>query len=256
MKFEVNSFYYFPTEWGNSSGSIPVYVDEFILKVERKGIALLVEPRSIYPRVYDFVKEKYDEFSYVFTHDEELLTQIPNAKLLLYGTYSVEPQEKSKAVSMICSNKDLCEGHRARRMVANSLRDKIATFGEFDGGEWVSDLGTIYRPYRFNVAMENYRGGYYFTEKVCNCFASKAIPIYYGSPHIGEYFNADGIIQATTPEEVIRLTEELLKNDIEAEYDKRRDAIIENFRRVKKFRDWKELFLNTYGVMLEEGIKD
>ena len=255
MTLEVYSHYSFPTKWGDEPGTIPVYVDEWITKADKRGVAILAEPRCIYPNLYEYVANHYNDFRYVFTHDEELL-KLPNAKLLLYGTYNIESQqEKTKGISMICSKKELCGGHIARKGVALALKGMIDTFGEFDGGAWVDDLGEIYNPYRFNVAMENYRGGYYFTEKICNCFATMTVPIYYGSPYIGEYFNPDGIIQARTPYEVIELTEKLLKNDLKAEYEKRKGAIVQNYKRVAKYRDYKQLLFENYGDMLREDFK-
>ena len=256
MRLEVYSHYSFPKQWGDAPGTIPIYIDDWITKANKKGIAILVEPRSIYPGVYEHIKSHYNDFKYVFTHDEEIL-KLPNAKLLLYGTVNVGGVgKKTRAVSMICSKKELCEGHKARKMVANALKDKIRTLGEFDGGEWVEDLAEVYKPYKFNVAMENFSGGYYFTEKICNCFSTMTVPIYYGSPQIDRFFNSRGIIIARTPEEVIQKTEDLLARDIDVEYKKRIDAIIENYRRVQIFKDWKILFLQNYGEMLREDFKE
>ena len=48
--------------------------------------------------------------------------------------------------------------------------------------------------YMFCVVTENEIYSNYFTEKITDCFATKTIPIYYGSPCIAEYFNSDGIL--------------------------------------------------------------
>lgn len=253
MTFEVHSNYYFPEQWGNVPGTVPIYIDDWIMKADKRGIALLVEPRSICPGVYEYIKSHHNDFDIVFTHDEEIYAELPNTKLLLYGAITVAASwGKTKGISMICSKKELCEGHKARKMVANALKGKISTFGEFDGGPWVDHLEEIYQPFMFNVAMENYRGGFYFTEKILNCFATYTVPIYYGSPLIGNLFDRDGIIIARTPEDVIQRTEELLSKDIKSEYEKRKGAIAENYRRAQLFKDWRVLFLANYGKVLEE----
>lgn len=44
------------------------------------SIALLIEPRSIFPMVYDWMAIHYKEFKYVFTHDSILLNNCDNSK--------------------------------------------------------------------------------------------------------------------------------------------------------------------------------
>ena len=102
----------------------------------------------------------------------------------------------------------------------------------------------------FNVAMENYQDGYYFTEKICNCFASRVVPIYYGCPNIGEYFDTDGIVICDSPDDVIEKTQEILKNP-EDEYNKRISAIEDNFARVQKYRRFEPLFMEMYADKCE-----
>ena len=46
----------------------------------------------------------------------------------------------------------------------------------------------------FSIAIENASYETYFTEKLLDCFATGTIPVYYGAPDIGDYFNKDGII--------------------------------------------------------------
>ena len=129
------------------------------------------------------------------------------------------------------------------------LSDRIETYGTFNGGAYCED--EVYLSgYRFNVAMENYSDGHYFTEKICNCLASKTIPIYYGCPHIADYFNMNGIIYCKTTDEIIEAVDRVLK-DPKGEYDRRKDAIEENFRSVQRYRKYADLFLKTYGSLLE-----
>ncbi len=46
----------------------------------------------------------------------------------------------------------------------------------------------------FSVAIENASYETYFTEKLLDCFATGTIPIYLGSPDVGDYFDSNGII--------------------------------------------------------------
>lgn len=257
MKINLRSNYdSFPEKFGSGDGAVNFYVDNNVYyledKADDKGIALLVEPRAIIPGTYNWIAQKYNRFKHVFTFDSRLLATLPNAKLLLYGQITAEfpNDEKTKNISMVCSNKNFCEGHLTRQRIAFEVSNLIDTYGKFNGGAYCDDKD-IYSGYRFNVAMENYRDGYYFTEKICNCLASKTVPIYYGCPHIGEFFNMNGIIAVENPNHIPIVIKEILR-DPEGEYNKRREAIEDNFNRVQKYRSYAKLFLETYGEMLEE----
>ena len=110
------------------------------------------------------------------------------------------------------------------------------------------------KEYRFNVAMENYSDGYYFTEKICNCFASRVVPIYWGCPNIGQFFDMDGIIYCRTHAEIIEAVDMVLK-DPAGEYSKRSLAIERNLQNVQKYRRYADWFLKQYGAMLEDMVK-
>jgi hypothetical protein len=50
------------------------------------------------------------------------------------------------------------------------------------------------KDYRFSVCIENTKQDYYFSEKLMDCFLSGTIPIYWGCPSIGKFFEMDGIL--------------------------------------------------------------
>ena len=258
MKINLHSVYVdtFPEQYGSSKKPVEFYVDYDVFKVpgsEQNAIALLVEPRAIMPGVYYWMEENYNKFRYVFTFDSVLL-KLENAKLLIYGQITAEyPNEnKSKGISMVASDKDGCAGHRTRQWVATLLTDRIDTYGRFNGGPYCTDREYL-AEYKFNVAMENYSDGHYFTEKICNCFASRTVPIYWGCPHIGEYFNMDGIVYCERPEDVLTAVDRIRKDPL-YEYAKRCAAIEDNFRRVQKYRRYADLFLEMYAELLERTI--
>ena len=257
MKIKLRSMYdSFPERYGTSDKQINFYVDNnvyFLDNTDRNvenAICLLVEPRSIIPMTYKWVSENWYKFKYVFTFDSEML-ELPNAKLLIYGQITAEYPDtpKTKNISMVASNKDFCTGHRNRQKVARELIDCIDTYGTFNGGAYCDDADYL-NGYRFNVAMENCSDGHYFTEKICNCLASKVVPIYWGCPYIADYFNMQGIIYCETPAEVIEQVHKVLENPV-SEYEKRKGAIECNYQLVQKYRRYAKLFLETYGDLLE-----
>jgi hypothetical protein len=85
-------------------------------------------------------------------------------------------------------------------------------------GNWHSDqLIDTYKDYKFVLAMENKMVDGYVTEKIINAFYSGAIPIYWGSSNITEFFNKDAFINVSdfkTFEEcvdhVIRMTDDTI----------------------------------------------
>lgn len=86
----------------------------------------------------------------------------------------------------------------------------------------------------FHICFENCRSVNYFSEKLCDCLATYTIPIYWGCPNIGEYFNMDGIIVAESHEHAI----DLLNNLTPVDYWERLEAMRDNYRRSRKYWDW------------------
>tara|TARA_E500000331_G_C17236781_1_gene705192 strand:- start:1691 stop:2017 length:327 start_codon:yes stop_codon:yes gene_type:complete len=83
----------------------------------------------------------------------------------------------------------------------------------------------------FNIAVENSVQDNYFTEKIIDCFASKTIPIYYGCPNIGDWFDLNGVITFDSLEEL----ELILSNLDSRDYKDRKEYINKNFEISKNF---------------------
>lgn len=236
-------------EWTNEPAEITCYANEFVKTINtppEKSIALLLEPRCLYGDIYEWIQENADKFKYIFTHDRQLL-KLQNARRILFGgVWEAAVMEKTKNVSMIASNKRLCPLHIARSNLARQLENKIDTYGSYCG-RGVTTIDA-HAPYRFAVVVENYIDDWYFTEKICNCFASKCIPVYYGAKKITSLFNADGIIQVPDLEEIPLLIDAL----DEAEYNKRLEAVEDNYNRVKDYYCFEDWFYRTYKDLLED----
>jgi len=63
------------------------------------------------------------------------------------------------------------------------------------GGYESSELTNFYKKGKFAITMENGDCPYYITEKIINGFRSGVIPVYWGSPRIGEFFNPKRFLQ-------------------------------------------------------------
>ena len=120
-------------EWvKDGSGEATFYIDSTLGQAEFDEVSgpkygWLLESKYITPQIVDSVKmfpEKYLEtFDIIFTHNQELLKIDSKFKWVpAQGFWIKEPKiyEKSKIISMIASNKQMCEGHR---LALNGLKD-------------------------------------------------------------------------------------------------------------------------------------
>ena len=240
-------------EWVKTSAPITFYSDSYVTEpiFEENACALLIEPRSIQPRICMLMEkpEIYNQFRYVFTHDQKLLDKLPNAKPIIWGgVYEYNDIEKTKDISMVSSDKRMCDLHIKRLELAKQLENKIDCMGNYNGGNKV-DTKAIYAPYRFSVVIENYIEPYWWSEKVCNCFANKTIPIYYGSPDITKWFNKMGIIQVKDISSIPRIIEGLIPD---LAYGARLKGVEDNYERVKQYTCFEDTFYMMYKDLLEE----
>jgi len=236
-------------EWVNDSSlEHTFYIDEHISlafddDTSLKKYAWLLESKQIKPQLMEDVKRNYlhyvRTFDAIFTHNQELLSLHKKFKFApLYGTWIKEPQlyPKTKLVSMICSNKQMCEGHSHRLYWANKLKDQVDFYGR--GFNEIQSKEDGLSDYMFSVAIENASYETYFTEKIQDCFATGTIPIYYGSPDIGNFFNPEGIIFLNDDFDVSSLTADLYYDRIE--------AVKDNLERVKNFTVSEDYIYETY----------
>ena len=232
---------------------IPFYNDRYTYTqtLEKNAVALAIEPRTILPDVYDFLEKNYNKFDTVFTHDSILLSCLPNAKLILWGgVYSWSDREKTKGISFCSSEKEFCVQHVKRLQLCRELENKIDCMGTYNGGERVF-TDKIYADYKFSVCIENYRDDWWFTEKICNAFSNKCVPIYYGARNIGQLFDESGIIIVENLNDLPKVVDEILK-DVDGEYERRRNAIETNYLRVKMFERFEDWFFEYYKGELEK----
>jgi hypothetical protein len=235
-------------EWVNSGAEETFYVDRHIGlafddDTSKKKYAWLLESANICPDVVEDVKRNYLHYirvyDAIFTHHQDLINLHPKFKFApLYGSWIVEPYlyEKNKLVSMICSNKQMCEGHSYRLQWAQELHDKVDFYGRGYNEIQTKEEGLA--DYMFSVAIENASYETYFTEKIQDCFATGTIPVYYGSPDIGKFFNQDGIIFLNDDFDVSQLTPEL--------YYGKLDVVKENLEVVKNFLINEDYIYKTY----------
>jgi hypothetical protein len=147
---------------------------------------------------------------------------------------ATKPIQKTRDLSMICSNKRMSATLHARRYdflmeLKERLGEEIAVFGR--GIRPIDDKSEGMDDYRYHIALENHIEPDHWTEKIADCFLAYCLPFYYGPPNISEYFPEDSYIRIDMfdTDGAIKIIRNSIAND---EYSKRLPAIIEARRRV------------------------
>ena len=212
----------------------------------RYKIAILNECRSIHPFAYRWIVERENKFDLIFTYDADLLQR--SGKYVKYhpvmaGSWIKEEEhrlyDKSRLASIVVTEKGkdmiispLARGHKLRHVVADLIKKR-----NYDVDLW----GRAYKyfekrvesleDYYFNISIINASHANYFNDNLTDCFRTGTIPIAWGCPNVGEYFNEKGILQFRTGPELV----EILENLSPALYEDRFEYVKDNFDRVQAY---------------------
>jgi len=195
----------------------------------------------------DFVSNNFD---LVLTFKNRLLKKIPNSlRLMTTGTFldleTLNLNKKENSISFFMSNKSFTSGHQLRHRVFNHMQGKNM-INEFSYQQLMTppavSKNIMYDKYKYSIIIENEKSDFYLTEKIIDCFLAKTIPIYWGCPSVGDFFNIDGVIEFNSIEEL----DEIINNLEISHYGSIRYAIEENYTRAQNFP--------TYDVALTKVI--
>jgi hypothetical protein len=235
--YQDSLFFKWKRENFNKNGNdFVVYTDARLGEVtnNHNSIAWLIEPKEIAPYTYDFIVNNNNKFKKVFTHEKSLLDKGENYELLPFGCCWIKPEDqkiynKSKMISIISSNKTQTNGHRLRHDIINQLNGKIDVYGRtYNPIDYKLDG---LKEYKFHIVVENTKRDYWFTEKLIDCFVTGTVPIYWGCPSIGDFFDTNGMIIFDNIEELVDIINNLSIND----YIERIEGIKNNFNLSKKY---------------------
>ena len=230
-----------------TTGSINFLVDDYTRTVSnfdngKPKVALLIEPRTIQPTIYEWVEQHHDEFDLIFTHDEAILFYDNAYPIFFAQWYKSYDVPKTKNISMVCSDKIMCEEHKARQQLADTLQNRVDHYGMYRGGRRC-DYYECRAEYMFEVVVDNNWTGHWVSEKLMNPLASKTIPIYLGGKHLPDWIEKRGIIIAKNIYDIPRIVDEILKHPEES-YNKRKQWVDKNFETLllhsstQVFEDW------------------
>lgn len=231
----------FPPDWHivfNSVGAIAVDIEASPNRV----IYAIGEPPT---RAHRILHKGQGQGAIVLTSDPELvaregpgrrfiaapaMTRAWSVKKTYEELRTTEVGDKPRRLSWVTSDLTLLKGHRYRLAFLKRLKQEV----EFDlfgrGFRPLGDKWDGLAPYRYSMAFENTRADYYFTEKLMDCFVAEAMPIYYGSPSITNFFPPDSMV-LIDPEDadVFNKIRDVISSDL---WKQRRSSILEAKRLV------------------------
>jgi len=226
---------------------ITILTDKFIDKVDqvisKYCVAWIMEPRAMDPKAYSDLESNISSYDLVLTYDKYLIDSFPNicefipADGLFVDTMSIDNDNvpKVKNISHIYSKKQDLIGHQLRHKIAKSLTG-FDSYGNGTGKtlEYKSDA---LNDYRFSIIIENNQAENYFTEKILDCFACRTVPVYWGAPNIGEFFDLESIITFNTIEELESIIPILDENM----YDRLFVSLQKNYQKALEYYDYDEI---------------
>lgn len=125
--------------------------------------------------------------------------------------------EKTKLLSVVCSDKCSKPGHRKRfefvKQLKEAFGDELDLYGA--GQNPIADKTDAIRPYKYHIAIENSSAPDYWTEKLSDCYLEEAFPFYAGCPNLNRYFPDDAYarIDLDDPAETIRTIRRAMQED-------------------------------------------
>jgi hypothetical protein len=167
-----------------------------------------IEPRAVQRGIYWLLPAFSRRYHRVLTHDDYLMRRLKQAERWIHGGTLIDPDQvgavtKTKRVSIIASKKRWARGHALRHRVIDWARDNNVDLDVFGGGyNWIDSKIDGHRPYCFSVVIENSSSPGYFSEQILDAMLCETVPIYWGAPDIGEFFEPEGIILCKNQNEI------------------------------------------------------
>jgi len=184
--------------------------------------------------VKKWILENLDKITVVATCDDSLIEKYPDKMIFVpFGGVIVLPHEtKIYSKTKLCS---MTSGwlFGARNEIYNQYKDtdKIDFLGRAFGNPYDSTVEG-FADYMYHISISSCCDNRYFSSNITDAFACGTIPIWWGCPRIGEFFNIDGIIVVNSVKEI----QDAINNMSVEDYESRKDAIAENFQLVEKYR--------------------
>lgn len=208
--------------------------------LDRPAVAWLIEPRWFAAQAYDEALAMRGRFQAIVTFDLQLLTNLDCCRLGMWGGSWIRRDdwriyEKTQNVSLIASQNRTAPGHVLQHDCVRFV-SKEHLYGR--GYRPMDYKLPALAPYRYTIVVMSERTDFYISEKLLDAFATGTIPIFWGCPSIGEFFNEDGILSFETPDDL----EHILKGLGPEHYAERLRAVQDNFYKAWRYRNVEDLY--------------
>jgi hypothetical protein len=221
---------------------ISICVDRFDHNPNAKyKVFIQLEPQYTHFVTPRLIQEHHN-FDVILAWDQEVLDNCPNSIFLDFlGLWIHDPvnfkSDKKNEISFITSNKNMFNGHRLRQIIFDKLQGQ-ESIGEFSLNlvrtpPKIPSKNPMFVNAKFAIVIENDSRQNLMSEKIVDALFTKTVPIYWGAPNVGEFFNDKGILSFQTEEELYQI----LQNLTPEFYDElEREGVLEdNYQRSLKY---------------------
>jgi hypothetical protein len=237
-------------EWtAEPTGGVTFYTDvclEQAVDAPGRKVAWLLEP-PWKPNAYETAWKLREHFDYILTYHhigwgghKQLFYPLGGSWIRDWGVHP-----KSKLVSIIASEKNEAQGHKLRHGTIARYGLRLDVMGR--GYRPIEGKAKGLRDYCYSVVIESWRGDWYFSEKLIDCLSQGTIPIYWGCPNIGRFFNTDGILRFYDLDRLGNILASISK----ADYVGRLDAVRDNLKRARQYRCAEDWIFEKYPFLFE-----
>jgi len=215
-----------------------------------------IEPPEV-TDVVEFVINNHTRFDLILAWNTRILKACPNAVLFPLACCSwipwndagvnfnharpadgsphveCDPSKKQFKVSYLTSNKEQTPGHKLRQQVYDALPSTIGGLqvDKHKSPPWIPDKRPMVYDYQFMVSPLNASHDNWIDDKMIDPLIAKTIPLIWGCPNLGEFFNMDGIIRFDTVPELLDKLAALTPNY----YNDHLEAVLENYHRALEY---------------------
>jgi hypothetical protein len=220
----------------------------YFLENDRKNYDKLILIQGMEPKelnnISEYVIKYHNYFDKILSSYPKVIDTCNNSELFLYAScwiltrenkeranhkteyFNIFNTNKKFQLSFVMSQKNFLPGHRMRHQYKDVISKKRNFNLVFPSSIPMDEKYKLFEDTMFHIAIENTQNVNYISEKIIDCFMSYTIPIYWGCPNIGEYFNTKGIIFFNSKEEL----NQILDNLTEKDYYDRLNAVLENYQ--------------------------
>lgn len=217
---------------------------------------------------HDWIRTNAHKFTYILTWNPDIVRDFDHAIFTPFGTspywnkdnyQSIIPTKEDKTTFIRGEKHADVTGHHIRHElykrrgeIHKPIQFYDRTSPEYARNEeedvlWFAQRDHIFGTPLFHIAIENTANVNYFTEKIIDCFLWRTLPIYFGCPNIGDFFDITGIITFDTVDEAISICNNITPDDYSARYA----SILHNQVAAMKYIHLGTTILNTLTDLFE-----